>query len=229
MSDTGKTTHSKINRWFMAMSVILFSYEAVMAGFNLGKHSYANAGFDGILAVFWLGFAAIMVMERIADAKFEEMDRSFEKLTGLLKTMADKADDKKHAETMAELLVDCTDEIVMANNKGKRRAPTQTEVAAIEQLFHDKTGDHYAKLTVVKGGVEAQISSEPIDVAPGRSEAHEAARKRGDAARAEKHSTRIPVIDGDKEAEVHERRRQAGIKSAETRKRNLALKASKKG
>lgn len=229
MSNTGK--HSKNHKRFQlllaAMGVFITSYEFFFAGFNASHHWYQNMVFDLVLAGFWVGILFIMHLTRLSEVEFDSLDREFNRFEKLIKGLADNEKDKKHAEEMAELLVDCTDEIVMANNKGKRRAPNATEVARIEQLFHDKTGDHYAKLTVVEGGVEAEISSEPIDVAPGRSEAHEAARKRGDAARAEKHSTRIPVIDGD----VRERRRQAGIKSAETRKRNLAkaARAAKKG
>lgn len=185
---------------FGSLAVVLVFYSLILGGFDLGQHRYQVAVPNLIVGFFWFLILGVVAAEQVSDAKFKAEMKFLDKTSAMLKGLVEAEEARNtpndHQEKMAELLVDCVDEITKQTGDGERKAPTQEQADAAAALFHEKTGDHYARMTIVAGGVKAEIGTDPFESAeqvPGRSPAHEAARVRGDKARAKQ----IPVTDGD--------------------------------
>lgn len=82
-------------------------------------------------------------------------------MSEMLKKLSDaeeeRANQPDHKDQMTNTLMEVIDSVT-----GGSRPPTQKEVPEIEAKFHEATGDHYAKLTVQQGGMQVEISSNPI-------------------------------------------------------------------
>lgn len=164
-----------------------------------------------------------------ADKLISALDEAFDRKPGGIQLEGlNGLDITKLGETFMECVKAVTD--------NGHRAPTIDEQQMIVAQFHDLTGA-YARFvgeqSDEKGNI--QISSDPFPAVyfkqnddgsyskisetehkelypeahvPGRSAAHEAARKRGDAARKQ-----IPVKDGDKPLTASQKRRMAAIEA----------------
>lgn len=221
-------------KMFATLAVVMTGYSTLMAGYDAGKHHYDAMTTNIILGVFWGAVLAAMAYQAIREAHLQsddEFTKQMDDLLAKIKELAPKQQDHEHE--MVELLAAICRDIVGETP----RKPTSEEVARIEQAFHDST-DHFVKLTVHEEGMECEISKQPfdrgdeIDRAFGEEDLETPAYLRkghGLTKEAEKRSEpaarKIAVKDGDAEEELRAKRREAGLKSAITRKKNQAKAA----
>lgn len=187
MEQKRKRNSRLFNRLFVVLAYTMFALELFLLGWNLGHDNTQFAISNGILALFWAG--AIFVTSRSwkLDVELDYMSRDLDRLKSLMEfatEIAEKAAEKSELSQRDEELAELAHAIYKDVTNGGGRKPTAAEIARIEQAFHDQSDGMYLKCHVEADGMGMEISSDPIEHVPGRSEAHEAARKRGNAARA---------------------------------------------
>lgn len=187
-----------MNKLLGALGLFLVVYSLIIGGFDLGHHNYQEAVPNLVVAAFWILFLVIIAIEAVHDASFKAEMKFLEKTSAMLKGLAEAEEAKqaKHEALHAEIEhdIDLAGAIAQDIMKGEKREVTPEETARIEQAFHDQSDGKFLKIhNSSDEGMEMEISAEPFEQVPGRSDAHEAARVRGDEARAKQ----IPVTDGE--------------------------------
>lgn len=183
----------------------------VRTGADFQKHWYSQGIIDGMLALFLISLAIMVIGRHVAELKnrIAAERRSAETQAAMnARNMAGAAPvQPKMPEGLEQLLDKVIAPLAKRAEEGEEirdliRANgdfplTQGRVATVEAAYHDKTGK-YIKIELSEDGstFTSERSDEPFEHVPGRSPAHEAARVRGDKAR----TTKIPVVDGDEPA-----------------------------
>lgn len=177
------------NKLFVLVAMVMFSLELFIAGSNFADNSTANGVVALVLAAFWGGFLLIEWTDR--GRKLTHYRKLNKRVDDIFNTIAKVIDEPKkpnHKEELTKLLHQTIDKVT-----GGNRPPKQADIKAIETEFAKASGDHFAKLTIMPGGIQVEIADKPfkanrakkaVVVAPGRSARHDEAAKRGDAARA---------------------------------------------
>lgn len=187
---------------FGSLAVVLVFYSLIVGGFDLGQHRYQDAVPNLIIGFFWFLILGVVAAEQVSDAKFKAEMKFLDKTSAMLKALVEAEEAHKNKgkgivvsgpdgvinfDEIADKFMECVKAVT-----GGKRAPTPEEQPLIAAQFSDLTGwtaEFVGPQTDDKGEV---VLRQP-DAAPGRSPAHEAARVRGDKARAKQ----IPVSDGD--------------------------------
>lgn len=175
-----------ISYLFQALAVVVILYSTFFAGFDAAHHWYQSMVFQIIVAAFWVPILFIWQINHRLDVESDMLDEQIKHLEGfkeVLEELEAKREEELHTRDLAHEAVVC----YMQITKGGGRKPTKSEMKKIAKLFHERNG-HYLKMnssTDEGGEFEIQDELTDEDHIPGRSAAHEAARKRGDAARAE--------------------------------------------
>lgn len=199
MSKPKFSYHDSVMIVFGILFVGLFLFTA---GAEAQRHNYQEAVVDVLLGAFFLAIFGAVIAQKfsefnsaveaaVRDARYQEKLKAEkatgEMLAGLNKFM-DAQIEEKHQHDMVEAIIK---DIV---GKGK---PAAKHCAKIEKAIHDNL-ELFADVSYNKqGGFDIGLSKEPIEKpAPGRSAAHEAARKRGDASRAKANKKPVTTKKG---------------------------------
>lgn len=171
------------NKLFNIIAVVLFSLELFIAGSNFADNQVASGVVALVLAGLWGGYLLIEWDIRNKKLKhYRKLNKRIDEIFNDIAKVIDEPKKPSHQEQMTKLLHETIDKVT-----GGNRPPKQADIKTIEAEFAKASGDHFAKLTIMPGGIQVEIANEPFKAkraAPGRSARHDEAAKRGDAARA---------------------------------------------
>lgn len=169
--------NSKIFNFF---ALILLIWSVFISGFSFADNDVAAGILNVILAALWL---SILVAEwsfrgqqlKLHKKLTDKSDEIFKTMRNALDSIENKEDD--HAEKLANLLVDITDEVTGQTRGGRKKMPTPVQMRKIEKIFNDRTG-HHAKMTIVgKKGMDVEISNESFKKTTKKAPAKKASKK----------------------------------------------------
>lgn len=170
------------NVLFRVMAVVTFGAFTLLAGFDLGRGNESDAFANGIIALFWLGFMVLTHIEAIADTKWQETSRWFERTIEMLKSLSEleKLRSAQIAEEKASLIKELAEkrkefetdmhdhEVFAAILRDMKldgdKKPKARDIAKIQAMFHESTDRYVTLVPELDGEYIVTFSAEPIEV-----------------------------------------------------------------
>lgn len=167
MEDTGKLANftAKLMGFFFIIAWVLAVFEA---GFDAGKHNYAELVFFGIISIIF-GLSLIYAyFDQIAEAQARAYLEQLKELESKTKPLIEKMKERTNEKTQEQELVEIARRITREVAQGVK--PTTAQLATIQTRFHDETGSYIRFTKVGELNAEMDISSEPFTDTPEASE-----------------------------------------------------------
>ena len=192
-----RNSFDELDKTMVGFATVMALMIAFGAGVNLNEKNWFSMATGIVTALFFVGILFAVLAQRFRSLKdqVEAERRTADSLraNGVAAAPA--------APQMPQALKELLDDVVLpAMKEAKEHAhdhdmlqailndmgykdtkPEDDKLPAIEAAFHENT-DRYVQLTPDGDKIAVEFSNQPF--VPGRSDAHEAARLRGDAARA---------------------------------------------
>lgn len=153
------------NKVYGSISLLMALFFSFLAGLAASHRWYQAMSVDLTVVVAWVTFGLIAFAQYVHDVRWGEKSKALEIVEKALNTLkeskelvkiAESAVDKAmeaidtaskespqeaHAREMTELMAKIIDEVT-----GGGRPPKGAEITKAKKLFHERTGDHYAKI-----------------------------------------------------------------------------------
>jgi hypothetical protein len=199
MNQHQKSNYSEMDKLMLAFATIMGLTLMFASGASLDEKNWFTLVYGGLASLLFIGIVIVVVRERTQTLKDKltaaerdlEMARNRKEVevpAHPLPPQAGAAIDRvakmlaeKHSQDF-EMLQAIYKDVV--GGFGPNFVATPEQVAKIEAAFHDNTDKYLHIDGIDESGVTFQTSDKPIETVPGRSDAHEAARLRGNAASA---------------------------------------------
>lgn len=167
MEDTGKL--AKFTAKLMGLFFILLWVLAVFeAGFDAGKHNYAELVFFGLVSIiFGLGLISAY-LSQVAEAQDRAYLQQLKELQSKTKPLIEKIEKQAGENTREQELAEVARRITRGVAQGVK--PAGIQVTAIESMFHDETGSYLRFTKLGEFDAKMEISDEPFTDTPETSE-----------------------------------------------------------
>lgn len=177
--------HTKVTVLF---SILFIGFMVFTAGQSSAHHWYNQMTLNLLLGAFFAAIVGAIVADkygevgsRIEAARRDEKQKASRVMGEMIEAMRAATEEARKADMINAIIKDVT--------KGKKAQ--KVHVAKIVKAIHDNL-ELFAEVSInAEGGFDVAFQDTPLEVppkpkraAPGRSAAHDAAAKRGDAARA---------------------------------------------